>query len=130
MDQATLVDTHIESGEQLIEELRRSGFNVAAAAWLRTGEEGQWFLYIASTEVDRKGLADAYKFVYLTTQRLQNLWLDPFDVKLIGADNPIAKDILDIQQRRYPAPIPTRFRGTRLGSIHIEEAYIYPPAIP
>jgi hypothetical protein len=99
------------------------------AAWLKTNEEGRWFLYIASNEVDKKGLADAYKVVYLATQRLRNLWLDPFDVKLIGAHNPIAKDILDIQ-RRYPAAIPSRLRETRLGSVHIEEAYIYPPATP
>jgi hypothetical protein len=125
MDQATLVETHIESGERLIEELRHDGFNVTAAAWLKASEEGQWFLYIASTEVDQNGLAAAYKVVYLTTQHLQNRWLDPFDVKLIGANNPIAKDILDIQ-RRYPAPTLTRFRGTRLGAIQVDEAYIYP----
>ncbi len=75
--------------------------------------------------VDTVGLAKAYKIVYLTIQNMPGLSVDPFDVKLIGPNNAIARDILDFQQR-YPATIPTRFRGTRLGAVPVDEAYLYP----
>ncbi len=129
MDQATLVDKQIEEGGQVIAELHRCGFDVTAACWLKSSEDSQWFFYIASTEVDRVGLVAAYRVVYLTIQRMQHLWLDPFEVKLIGGNNPIAKDIVDFQ-KRYPARIPTRFRGTRLGAVSVDEAYIYSPVTP
>jgi hypothetical protein len=129
MDQATLVDKQIDEGGEVIAELHRRGFDVTAACWLKTSEDSQWFFYIASTEVDTVGLVAAYRVVYLTIQRMQRLWLDPFEVKLIGANNPIAKDILEFQQR-YPARIPTRFRGTLLGAVHVDEAYIYAPVSP
>ncbi|HET6883670.1 MAG TPA: hypothetical protein VFI31_26185 [Pirellulales bacterium] len=129
MDQATLVEKHIDDGEKLLASLRSSGFDVTAAAWLKASEDGQWFFYIASAQVDRVGLAAAYRTVYLTIQQTQDLWVDPFEIKLIGPNNPIAKDILDIL-RRYPARIPTRYRGPRLGSIHIDEAYIYAATTP
>jgi hypothetical protein len=56
-------------------------------------------------------------------------WVSMSEIKLISPNNPIARDVLEIQ-RRYPARIATRSRRPQLGDIAIEEVYIYPPPEP
>jgi hypothetical protein len=46
------------------------------------------------------------------------------DLKLIGATNPITRDVLAVQAQ-YPAPLSTWYRGRRLGNMAIDEAYLY-----
>ena len=55
------------------------------------------------------------------------LRIDPLEIKLIGPSNPIAQDVLAIL-RRAPGPrvSPIRWRGTRLGNVSVEGAYLYP----
>ena len=52
-------------------------------------------------------------------------WLDPFQVKVVGSDAPVAKDVIAAQQK-YPGKMATRFHGHQLGGVMVEEAYIYP----
>ena len=52
MDTELLVENRIDDGQRLLIELVRDGFDVSAAAWLKTSEEGLWFLYIGSKSVD------------------------------------------------------------------------------
>jgi hypothetical protein len=47
------------------------------------------------------------------------------EVKLIQASNPIATDAIAARERQS-GRLPVRFQGKRLGSLSIEEAYIYP----
>jgi len=125
MDTDTLVENQISAGRELINRLVENHFDVTAAFWIRTSEEGRWFLYIASKAVDGMGLATAYKEVYGALQSMPDFSGIRSDVKLIGVANPIAKDVLVIRHR-YAARLPTRYHGPQLGSIPIEEAYIYP----
>lgn len=125
MDQGSLVERQINDGLWIINELSRDGFDVTAAFWLKESENGQWFFYIASQDVDRKGLATAYRTVLDTLKRKPDLWIDRFQVKLIGATNPITQDVLAI--RGPQSGIPTRYFGSRLGNVSIEEAFIYGP---
>jgi hypothetical protein len=125
MDSNTLVDFQINAGERLIVQLLRDGFKVEAAFWLKTAEEGIWFLYIASPIVEEKGLAGAYRVLQLSHQRLQGIPLSLSDIKLVGKDNPITRDVLAILAR-FPGVMATRFGGKQLGDVSIEEAYIYP----
>jgi hypothetical protein len=97
---------------------------VKAAFWLYTSEADQWFLYVVSDVVDQLGTTEAYKIVYRSMRRLPGIWINPFEVKLVGPDDPIAKEIVDFQAKTH-APLPTRVRGSRLGNIYIENAYIY-----
>jgi hypothetical protein len=52
MDTELLVDNRIEDGQKLLAELLKAGFDVNVAFWVRTSEEGLWFLYIGSTSVE------------------------------------------------------------------------------
>ena len=63
-----------------------------AAFWLYTSEADQWFLYLASDAVDQKGIIEAYKAVYRAMRQLPDLAIDPFEVKLVAPDDPVAKE--------------------------------------
>jgi len=112
-----------------MDRLAKRGIEVTAAFWLKVAEDGQWFLYIATPVVEKSGLPAAYKRVHDVLNQIEPQWIGISNLKLIGARNPIAQDVVEFQSR-YPARIPTVFRGTQLGNVGIEEAYIYEPPRP
>jgi hypothetical protein len=124
MDQATLVDHQIDDVTRLVDELGRDAFDVKAAFWLYTSEADQWFLYIASDAVDQKGITEAYKAVGRAMRRLPDLQIDPFEVKLVTPDDPLAKAVVDFLSKQH-ARRPTRISATNLGGAYIEIAYLY-----
>jgi hypothetical protein len=125
VDSIELVDFQIDAGRRIIAQLVNDGFDAKAVFWVKTAEEGWWFLYIATPIVEQKGLAHAYRTLQASMQKLQGIPLSLSDIKLIGADNPITKDIQAILDR-YPGRMATRFGGKQLGGMTIEGAYIYP----
>jgi hypothetical protein len=125
MDPNPLVDFQIDAGRRLIIQLVRDGFDVRAAFWAVTSEEDIWFLYIASSVVEERGLAEAYRALQASLQRLEGIPLSLSDVKLIGKANPMARDVL-AALIRHPGTMATRFGGKQLGNVTIREAYIYP----
>jgi hypothetical protein len=124
MDQAALVEHQIDDVPGLIDQLGKDKFDVKAAFWLYTSEADQWFLYLVSDLVNQLGSTEAYKMVYQSMRSLPSLSINPFEVKLVGPDEPIAKEVLNFQAKMR-APVPTRVRGSQLGRIYIENAYIY-----
>jgi len=130
MDQATLVESQIDGAWRLVKRLSVEDFGVTAAFWMKSSEDGQRFLYVASSEVDDKGPRAAYNALLATLRLMPDVGVDPFEIKLIGARHPIARAVLDFQ-RQHPARLPSRYREARLGGVTIDEAYLYPPiAIP
>jgi hypothetical protein len=99
------------------------------AFWLKEGEEGEWSLYVASDQITDDNFDVAYGEVLRIAGQLRDPPFDPFQVKLVGADDPLAKAALDIN-RRYPGPVATRFHGKVFGGLPVEEVYIYPSPIP
>jgi hypothetical protein len=126
MDQATLVEMQIDDGKRLVSMLADRGFDVTAAFWAKPSEEGLWFLYIASKVVDDEGLPAAYRRLNTAVRSMPELWVSPFDIKLISVGNPIASDVKTVLSRSS-ATIPIRYHGARLGGVSIDEAYLYPP---
>ena len=59
---------------------------------------------------------------------IAGLLVSRFDVKLVGTDSPLAKDAIEVR-KRYPGSGSTRYGGTQLGGISIDEAYIYPSVV-
>src|SRR3954462_9877886 len=112
MDTELLVDERVDDGRRLLSELVRSGFDVTAAFWIKTSEEGLWFLYIASAAVSQGKVGDAYGAVYAAMSRLPHPSISLSDIKLVAPDNPIAADAISIRDR-YAARIPTRYNGDR-----------------
>jgi hypothetical protein len=50
-------------------------------------------------------------------------------VKVRGADHPVAKAVLEIQQK-YPGHLPMRLQTRMLGNLYVDEAFIYPIPVP
>jgi hypothetical protein len=125
VDTVTLVENQIDDGERLVEQFVADGGSVTAAFWVKTAEEGQWFLYIATDAVDRDGPAAAYRAVYASLQKLPDLWVGMSEITLVGRDNPITKSVLTLLTR-HPSRLPARFGRETLGNVSAEEVYIYP----
>jgi hypothetical protein len=131
MAQATLVDLQIHEGQRLIERLVREGIPVTAAAWVKEAESGDWYLYLATPLVGDDGATlPAYRRVNPIIRELEKegFGMDFFDKKVIGAHDPMAQDMV-VHRRGRPGGPPTPFRGSRLGDVEVEEAYIYPPLV-
>lgn len=126
MDQGTLVENQIDDGLKLVELLAAAKFDVTAAWWVRTSEDGRWTLYIASKVVDESGTGDPYREVHRGLTTMSDPWISMSEIKVIGSTDPITKDVLAIQAR-HPGGMPTRSRKSRLGDLAIEEVYIYSP---
>jgi hypothetical protein len=128
MDSDTLVETLVDDGRKLVEELPQRGFEVAAAFWLKPSESGKWSYYIVSPLVDSDSLGAAYGQLYPHVRAMpQPFWLSPLEIKLIGPSDPLGRDVIAIIKRfpgLRPAPIP--WRGYWLGNRSVDGAYIYP----
>ena len=122
MDNQTLVKEQIDDGQKLLQQLRETGFDVAAGFWALTTDDARWIFYIASAEVDAQGLAAAFRVVNNVRARAHCLWIPGSDVRLISSNDPMATDAVSFGSDRFA----TRFGGRKLGGLIIESAYIYP----
>jgi hypothetical protein len=125
MDQAPLVMDEIEAGREFIERLHTS-WPVKAACWLRASEDVERYLYVALDGLTDANVDAAYGEVLRVVRAMKDHYIDPFRVKVIRPDDPIARAVLDIYQR-FPGRIPTRFNGSVFGGTAVAEVYIYPP---
>ena len=114
----------IDAGAELAREFNH--YNVVKVAfWLKASDDDHRYLYLASDQIDDSNFDLAYGEVLRLTSQMPSLYLNPFRVKVIGADDPLAKAAVDIQ-KRYPGRFPTRFGGTMFGGVFVDEVYIYP----
>ena len=128
MAKAALVEMQIKEGPTLLERLHHEGIAVTAAGWVKESESGDWYLYLATPLVGEDGgTRSAYGRVNAVIRKMEDegFRMDPFDKKVIGPNDPIARDMAAHRQARPGGP-PTLFRGSRLGALYVEEAYIYP----
>ena len=126
MGQTTLVAYHIADGQRLIAELSRHQVDVTAAAWIKMDEESRWHLYIVSRTVDDGGALTAYRQILPVLRGMGELWVEADDLKVIGAADPMAKDLLALQLPGR-TKVPTRLDYVRLGSKFANEGFLYPP---
>jgi hypothetical protein len=126
MDQGPLVIEQIDAGGRFLAEFEKYA-PVRVAFWLKDSE-GRWNLYVASDQVDDNNVDVAYGEVLRIAGQMRDPNFDPFQVKLIGAADPLANQVVAIRDR-YPGRSPTRYHGHQLGGVSIEEAYIYPSPV-
>lgn len=131
MDTSSLVESSIEDGRTLLEQLARDGFDITGAFWVRFKyeEDGPWF-YLVSKTVDQKGSQAAFRDVHDSLQRIPLPWRAWFSVSdiselhLVGTNHSLAKELLAFRDR-YSGR--NRFRGVSIGDNLLEDLYIYPP---
>lgn len=125
MDQELLVEQQIEAGAKFLAEFDKYA-PVKIAFWSQKDADALWYLHVASEKIDDTNRRDAYGEVSRIVRAIQDPHLDRFRVKLIGADDPVARAVFD-RQSRFPAyRLPTHYRGFELAHLGIKEAYIYP----
>jgi hypothetical protein len=128
MDQGPLVIEQTDAGARLAAEFDKYA-DLRAAFWLKESVDGQWYLYLVSDQIDDSNFDLGYGEVLRLLGRGPHLWLDPFQVKVTGVDDPIAKNVLELLQN-YPDRAPTRMRNRVLGGVSVDEVYIYPIPVP
>jgi hypothetical protein len=124
MDTNPLVTEEIEAASDLIQRFRNF-LPVVAAFWLNPSEDGKWALYIAAPEIDNDKYDLGFGEILRLVREMRTPYIDPFQVRLINRDDPLAEAAIEINQR-FPGPIPTRLRGKNFGGIPVQEVYIYP----
>lgn len=127
MGQGSMVSEETDAGAELVRRLDKST-PVKAAFWVKDSEDAYWYLYIASDQIDDKNIDVAYGEVLRLAGQMANPYLDPFQVKLIPASDPLAQAALNIH-RRYPGNTATRFGGKNFGGLGVEGVYIYPASV-
>jgi hypothetical protein len=128
MDKSPLVTEQIDAGEWLVREFSKR-IPVQAAFWLRERDSGDWYLYLGSDQINDSNFDHAYGEVLRVVAPQQSLWVDPFQVKVIALDAPVAKAALDVM-RKYSGKAPTRYHGRHFGGLSVDEVYIYPLPLP
>lgn len=128
MDQGSLVTEEIDAGAELARAFDKYE-PVKVAFWLKASDDDHRFLYIASDRIDDTNIDIAYGTILRLAQKMRSMWLDPFRVKLINADDPLAKAADEIHQR-FPGRTATRFGGNMFGGISVDDVYIYPSPLP
>lgn len=124
MGQELLVGDRIAAGAEFIQDF--NGYvPVSVACWIIPAESDNVFLYIASDQIDDGNIDIAYGEVLRRLRGKHREWLDPFQVKLVNSSDPVARDAIRIRDR-YPATTPTRYQGSSIGKLSIDDAYIYP----
>ena len=124
MDQELLVE-ELDAGVKFLSEFDKYA-PVKIAFWSQKDTDAPWYLYVASEKIADVNRPDAYGEVSRIVRMLQDPHLDQFRVKLIGADDPMAREVFD-RQSRFPAyRLPTHYKGFELAHLGIKEAYIYP----
>ncbi len=128
MDQGPLVMEEIEAGAELAREFDRYA-PVRAAFWLKASDDDHRYFYIASERISGANIDVGYGEVLRLVGEMRSHDFDPFRVKLISADDPLAKAAVEINER-FPGLKPNRVRGTMFGGITIDDVYIYRSPLP
>ena len=127
MVKASLVESDIEAGRRLLNELKKidSHFLVRSAFWLRRAETFDWRLFIATPLVDERGPASAYTDVQGALRSLKTpAWISMQDISVVSPKDKLVK--LMSKSVHIPNNAPgVRFARTRLDDTYIEDAYIY-----
>ena len=118
-----------DDGQRFLDAMTNGGIGVSSALWAKVGDDERWYLYIATPLVDAAGVTEAYRRLHPIVRQLQDQrsWIDPFAIKLISPQNPIAQAAAKLSDNYQGI---TRFGGTQLGGVSVEGAVIYPAALP
>ncbi len=126
MDPGPLVEGRIDDGRYLLERLAAAGFDVSAAAWVKTADDEKWGLYVVSKRVDELGFSPAYGAAAAVLGRGPDAEAPTSYVKLVSPESPLGRHLVETQ-RRFGDGGRGWVQLTRLGDVAALEAYLYPP---
>lgn len=124
MGQTALVDSQLDTVPRLIERLKAAQFPIRAAYWAQDGDTGKWFLYLVTDEVNRRGILKAYGTVGGELLKIPDVQIDPFDIKLVGPDDPAAKEVMKAHPG-YSGRVRMRATHVTIGDAYFDGIMIY-----
>jgi len=135
-----VMNDQIENGRRLTEELRNIGFEVAVAFWANIDDEGKCYLYLVSPIADQR-IQEAHRSFYTAIQNANELGIDPFEVRVIGQSDAMAKAAMELIRPKpakgpfavpnpRPSPGMTFFGGSSLRGVSVSGVYVYPSLMP
>jgi hypothetical protein len=124
MAQEVLVNYQLEAGEELVRKFSEK-FPVSVAFWLSPVDSELWYLHLASPNIHDTNIGEAYGELLRIMQAPRFGSLNPFQVKLLNAADPLPIAAATVQSR-YHIPQPIPFHGSSLADTAINGAYIYP----
>jgi hypothetical protein len=127
MDQTSLVMNETSAGAEFLRRLNQT-IPVKAALWVKDGDDGPWYLYVASDRIRDDTVHAAYGDVLRVAAEVASPYFDPFQVKLIPTTDPLAQAALEMY-REYPGLMPARLGATKFGESWVEGVYLYPPPL-
>ena len=114
----------IEAGARFLGEFQKV-VPIQSAFWVKEYDASDWFLYVASDQITDDNFDTWYGEVLRIAMPQRDPWFDPFCVKLIGADHPLAKKAAEMHQR-----FPGRVGGSGSWPSPAERVYLYPSPLP
>jgi hypothetical protein len=126
MGQESLVTEQIEAGLEFIRDFNQY-LPVSAAFWLNPPNSEDWFLHVASPEINDGNIDIAYGEVLRRTGINKNQWFDAFQVKLLNSADPLAVGAIQIRDQ-YSLKNALRYNGSSIAGLPIGGAWIYPAA--
>lgn len=127
MDQIPLVNEKINAGAKFLREFEKR-VPVRAAFWLRKEEARRWNLFVVANPIDGNGRT-RYEDLITAAQLVRDPNFEFQQVKLLGPDEPLAREVLRIVPPGSD-PVPVRIFDRLLGDVSAAEVYIYPQPLP
>jgi len=128
VDNGPLVKEEIDAGRELVRRLDRYR-PVKAAFWLKASDDPYRYLYIASERIEGASLELGYPQIIQVMRELQSPDLDGFRIKVVAADNPLAREAVETAER-FPMVTGRRQGGRPFGDLFADDLYIYPLPLP
>ena len=123
-----LVDDRYYTASEFLRRVYRAGMDVRSAFWVSSEEPHKSSLFLVIPEVDERGTASVYRKLGEVLRGCPESGLDLADIKAIGTNNPLARDV-ETLARRGDGRIPMRILGETLGGLPTQEVYVYPTAL-
>jgi hypothetical protein len=123
MDQNLLVTGQIEAGAEFALEFDNY-LPVSVAFWVLPAQSDSLYLYIACDKLDGNK-HEAYGEVWKILNGPLKQWITLFQIKLLSTNDWVAKAAIQARES-FAEKVPARYRGSSLGGLEIEAAYIYP----
>lgn len=124
MDKRPLVREQIDAGATFLREFEKYA-PVDVAFWYRGDDDSSPRLWVASHEINDENFDLAYGEVVRIAATMRNPNFEGADVKVVNADERLAKASLELMQR-YGGKIPAHYHSRAVGGITVGEIYIYP----
>lgn len=127
MDTSPLVKEQVDAGARFLRDFQKY-LPVQLAAWVKEADSSGWFLYVASEQITDDNFDVAYGEVVRIAAASRDPHFDPFWVKLVGMDDPLARAI-DRRPQSLPGWVP-HLAGMSPGGVTVEQVYVYPTPLP